>query len=79
MAWLARLFLLVPAIVAGWFVSREDPRFWVIAMAIALVFLALSSIAFIYAPDFSVFARRRGRAGSTDGQGSSPREGQEQE
>ncbi|MDQ8730637.1 hypothetical protein [Bradyrhizobium sp. LHD-71] len=56
MAWLARLLMLVPAIVAGWFVSREDPRFWVVAMVIALVFLALTCVAAIYAP--SILGRR---------------------
>lgn len=50
MFWLARLFLLIPAIVAGWFVSREDPRFWVVSMAIGLTFLALSAIAAFYLP-----------------------------
>lgn len=77
MAWLARILLLVPAIVAGWFVSREDPRFWVIAMAIALVFLVLSCVAFMYVPDFSVFSHRRGLARSTDGHASSKRDEQE--
>lgn len=61
MAWLARLLLLVPAIVAGWFVSREDPRFWVVAMVVALVFLALFCIAAIYAPRGAMFSRRRGK------------------
>ncbi|MDF0543934.1 hypothetical protein PX699_16400 [Sphingobium sp. H39-3-25] len=63
MAWLARLLLAVPAIVAGWVVSREDPRFWVFAMVVALVFLALSCIAALYAPRLSIFSRlgKRGR------------------
>lgn len=60
MAWLARLFLMIPAMITGWFVSREDPRFWVIAMVVALVFLALSCVAAIYCPQLSIFARRRG-------------------
>lgn len=50
MIWLARLFLIVPSILAGWLVSREDPRFWVIALAIALVFLALTSAVGMYWP-----------------------------
>ncbi|MDX3911603.1 MAG: hypothetical protein QHC67_17605 [Sphingobium sp.] len=58
MAWLARLFLMVPAIVAGWFVSREDPRFWVVAVVVALVFLALSCVAAIYFPKLSILSRR---------------------
>ncbi|SMP55620.1 hypothetical protein SAMN06296065_10212 [Novosphingobium panipatense] len=61
MAWLARLLLLVPAIVAGWFVSREDPRYWVIAMVVALVFLALTCVAAIYAPRLSIVPRRHGK------------------
>lgn len=50
MAWLARLLLLVPSVIAGWFVSRQDARFWVVTMAIGLVFIALSSILAMYAP-----------------------------
>lgn len=61
MAWLARLLLMLPAIVAGWFVAREDPRFWVVAFVVALVFLALSCIAAIYVPQLSIFSRRRPR------------------
>lgn len=61
MAWLARLLLVVPAIVAGWFVSRDDPRFWVIAMVVALVFLALSCIVGLYAPHLTVFGISRGQ------------------
>lgn len=51
MVWIARLLLLIPSVVAGWFVSRADPRFWVVTLAIALVFLALSIVAGIYMPD----------------------------
>ncbi|PZU64025.1 hypothetical protein [Sphingobium sp.] len=61
MTWFARSLLFIPAIVAGWFVSREDPRFWVVAMVVALVFLALLCVAAIYAPTGSIFSRRRGR------------------
>lgn len=49
MAWAARIVLIVPALIAGWFVSREDARFWVVAMAIALVFLALTCLIGLYA------------------------------
>ncbi|PZO91732.1 MAG: hypothetical protein DI623_02175 [Sphingomonas sanxanigenens] len=56
---LARLLLLVPSIVAGWFVSREDPRFWVIALVVALTFMALSIIAGIYAPALRFWPSRR--------------------
>ncbi len=57
MAWLARLLLLIPAVIAGWFVSREDPRYWVIAMAIGLVFLLLSCVAVFYYPRLSPLLR----------------------
>lgn len=50
MSWLARLVLFVPAIIAGWFVSRQDPRFWVFAMAIALVMFAMTIMMFMYLP-----------------------------
>jgi len=60
-AWLARLLLMLPAIVAGLFVAREDPRFWVVALVVALVFLALTCVAAIYFPQLSIFSRRRSR------------------
>ncbi|WP_375188950.1 hypothetical protein [Sphingobium yanoikuyae] len=44
MVWIARLLLFIPSLVAGWFVSQEDPRYWVIALAIGLTFLALGII-----------------------------------
>lgn len=50
MIWLVRLLLLVPSILAGWLVSKEDPRFLVVTFAIALVFLALTSIISLYWP-----------------------------
>jgi len=37
----ARIFLLVPSVIAGWFVAEEDVAYWVIAFAIALVFVVL--------------------------------------
>ncbi|MEG8220550.1 hypothetical protein sphantq_00522 [Sphingobium sp. AntQ-1] len=61
MAWVARLLLIIPALIAGWFVSKEDPRFWVVAMAIALVFLALTCLVAFYVPPVRVWPRRRGR------------------
>lgn len=61
MTWLARIILFVPALVAGWFVSREDPRFWVVAMVVALVFLALTCILAIYVPTLRAFAARAKR------------------
>ena len=50
MAILARILLLIPSIVAGWFVSREDPRYWVIALVVGLTFMALSIAAGLYVP-----------------------------
>lgn len=61
MTWLGRLLLLIPAMVAGWFVSRSDPRFWVVAMAVGLVFLFLFCLASLYAYRFSSKARRKRR------------------
>ena len=42
MAWVARLLLIIPALIAGWFVSKDDVAYWVIAFAIALVFIVLT-------------------------------------
>jgi len=39
---IARLLLIVPSLIAGWFVSEDDVSYWVIAFAIALVFIALT-------------------------------------
>ena len=60
MYWIVRLILLVPALIAGWFVSREDGRYWVITLVIALVFLALTVAASAYLPDFILRKNRRG-------------------
>ncbi|MCR4520815.1 MULTISPECIES: hypothetical protein [Bosea] len=38
----ARLFLIVPSVIAGWFVSKDDVSYWVVAFAIALVFIVLT-------------------------------------
>lgn len=61
MTWLGRLLLLIPAMIAGWFVSRNDPRFWVIAMTVGLVFLFLFCLITLYASRLSSKARRRRR------------------
>ena len=45
---LARLLLIVPSVIAGWFVSKDDTAYWVIAFAIAMVFVVLT-IAFVIA------------------------------
>lgn len=39
---LARLFMIVPSVIAGWFVSKDDVSYWVVAFAIALVFIVLT-------------------------------------
>ena len=61
MAWAARVVLFVPALIAGWFVSREDGRFWVVTMAIALVFLALTCLVGLYATTLRGGKRSRER------------------
>ncbi len=53
---LARLLLFVPSVIAGWFVSEEDVSYWIIALAIALVFVVLT-IAF----ELYVYPRLRER------------------
>jgi hypothetical protein len=55
---LARIMLFVPALVAGWFVSKDDPRFWVVAMVVALLFLAMTCVLAIYFPALRPFAAR---------------------
>ncbi|MFT3977185.1 MAG: hypothetical protein QM688_08755 [Sphingomonas bacterium] len=59
MLWIARLLLLIPSLVAGWFVSREDPRFWVVALAIALTFMALGSLVGLYLPGLHPWTRKK--------------------
>jgi hypothetical protein len=39
---LARRLLIVPSVIAGWFVSKDDVSYWVVAFAIALVFIVLT-------------------------------------
>ncbi|AOH82633.1 hypothetical protein AWL63_00160 [Sphingomonas panacis] len=58
MVWVARIVLFVPALIAGWFVSRDDASYWVIALAIALVFIALTAVAGMYFPRDPGRARR---------------------
>ncbi|TAJ32755.1 hypothetical protein [Bosea sp. (in: a-proteobacteria)] len=48
MALLARLLLIVPSLIAGWFVSPDDVAYWVIAFAIALVFVVLTIAVELY-------------------------------
>ena len=39
---LARLLLIVPSLIAGWFVAEDDVAYWVVAFATALVFIVLT-------------------------------------
>jgi hypothetical protein len=39
---IARLLLIVPSLIAGWFVSKDNVAYWVIAFAIGLVFIILT-------------------------------------
>jgi len=39
---IARALLIVPSLIAGWFVSEEDVAYWIVAFAIGLVFLLLT-------------------------------------
>lgn len=57
MGWFASMLLFFPALVAGWFVPRGDPRFWVISFVIGLVFLLMLCVAALYGG--RVFAGRR--------------------
>lgn len=52
MAWLVRVLMLIPAVVAGWFVARDDARFSAVALTIALVFLVLFCAVCAYMPRF---------------------------
>jgi hypothetical protein len=45
---IARLLLIVPSLIAGWFVSTDDVAYWVIAFAIALVFIVLTIVFELY-------------------------------
>ncbi len=39
---IARALLIVPSLIAGWFVSEDDVAYWIVAFAIGLVFLLLT-------------------------------------
>ena len=54
---LARLFLIVPSIIAGWFVPKDDVSYWVVAFVIALVFIVLTIAFELYVHPW---LRRRG-------------------
>lgn len=45
---IARLLLIVPSLIAGWFVSKDDVAYWVVAFAVALVFVALTIVFELY-------------------------------
>ncbi|PZN98576.1 MAG: hypothetical protein DCF30_13960 [Hyphomicrobiales bacterium] len=48
MSLIARLLMIVPSLIAGWFVSEDNVAYWVIAFAIALVFIILSIVFELY-------------------------------
>lgn len=56
---LARLLLIVPSIIAGWFVSRDDVSYWVVAFVIALIFIVLTIAFELYVHPW--LRQRRGR------------------
>ncbi|MCA0421141.1 MAG: hypothetical protein LCH80_20815 [Proteobacteria bacterium] len=56
---LARLLLIVPLIIAGWFVPKDDVSYWVVAFVIALVFIVLTIAFELYVHPWLL--RRRGR------------------
>lgn len=45
---IARLLLIVPSLIAGWFVSKDNVAYWIVAFAIGLVFIALTIVFEIY-------------------------------
>ena len=45
---IARLLLIVPSLIAGWFVSKDDLAYWVVAFVIALVFIVLTIVFELY-------------------------------
>lgn len=45
---IARLLLIVPSLIAGWFVAKDDPAYWVVAFVIALVFIVLTIVFELY-------------------------------
>lgn len=45
---IARLLMIVPSLIAGWFVSTDDVAYWVIAFVIALVFIVLTIVFELY-------------------------------
>ena len=58
MIWLVRLLMFVPSLIAGWFVSREEPRFWIVSLTVALVFLVLTAVVGLYVPRFRLWGRK---------------------
>lgn len=75
MSWIAQQLLFVPALVAEWFIARDDPRFWPISFAIGLIFLMMLCIAVLYADRLlpgrllPESADPRGAAGGKQGRG----------
>jgi hypothetical protein len=47
-SFIARLLLIVPSLIAGWFVAEDDVAYWIVAFAIALVFIVLTIVFELY-------------------------------
>lgn len=45
---IARLLMIVPSAIAGWFVSTDDVAYWIVALVIALVFIVLTIVFELY-------------------------------
>ncbi len=56
---LARIALFIPALIAGWFVAQDDPRYWVIAFVIALIFMASGIAVWLYLPRLGPWLKSR--------------------
>jgi hypothetical protein len=61
MSSIARLLLLVPSLIAGWFIAKQDVRFWIITCLIGLIFLALTCVAGMYVPALRIWPQKRTR------------------
>lgn len=59
MPYIVNLLMLIPSLIAGWFVSKEDPRYWIIALVIALTFMMLSSVVWLYWPELRKWPGKR--------------------
>ncbi|WP_374320266.1 hypothetical protein [Aquabacterium sp.] len=57
--------MFVPSLIAGWLVSREEPRFWIVSLTVALVFLVLTAVAGLYYPRLRFWRRKDADADTT--------------